>query len=86
VTFLAAALALFFLMSISNRQKNWRAVLLAMIATATLLTFSACGGGGGGGGGGPQNPGTPVGVDPNVVISISGGGVSHSIPLTVNVQ
>jgi hypothetical protein len=85
VTFLAAALALFFLMSISNRQKNWRAVLLAMIATATLLTFSACGGGGGGGGG-PQNPGTPVGVDPNVVISISGGGVSHSIPLTVNVQ
>jgi hypothetical protein len=79
---IAAALAFFFLLSASPSTRRWNTAL-ALLAFAALLTFAACGGGGGGG---PHNPGTPIGVDPNVVVSISGGGVSHNIQLTVNVK
>jgi hypothetical protein len=80
---IGAALAFFFHLSVPMRASRWNAAL-ALLAFAALLSFAACGGGGGGGG--LHDPGTPIGVDPNVVVSISGGGVSHSIPLTVNVQ
>jgi hypothetical protein len=80
---ISAALAFFLLLSASPLTRR-RSAALGVLAFAALLTFAACGGGGGGGG--PHDPGTPIGVDPNVVVSISSGGVSHNIQLIVNVQ
>jgi hypothetical protein len=79
---IGTALAFFLLLSASPLTRRWNAVL-GLLAFAALLGFAACGGGGGGG---PHDPGTPIGVDPNVVVSISSGGVSHNIQLIVNVQ
>jgi hypothetical protein len=75
----------FFVVGAFPTTRRWNTALV-LVALAALLTIASCGGGGGGGGGTPVNPGTPVGVDPNVVVSITSGGVSHSVPLTVNVQ
>jgi Big-like domain-containing protein len=71
-----------FLLSVSPAARRWNAAF-GLLALAALLTFAACGGGGGGS---PHNPGTPIGVDPNVVVSVSSGGVAHNIQLSVNVQ
>lgn len=77
-------LGLLFLLSASKQRKDWQIGVITFLAIAALLTFSACGGGGGGGG--PHNPGTPIGLDPNAMISFTAGGVTHSIPFAVNVQ
>jgi len=66
-------------------RKRPQVAFVTLLAVALLLSFAACGGGGGGGGG-PQDPGTRVGVDPNVMVSFTAGGVAHSIQLTVNVE
>ncbi len=67
------------------RRRRWSAVL-TLVAIASLLVIGSCGGKGGGGG--VTNPGTPVGNDPNVVISFSVAGVTPAptVNLSVNVQ
>ncbi|MGH9712563.1 MAG: Ig-like domain repeat protein [Candidatus Acidiferrales bacterium] len=76
-------LGLLSFLSASKQRKELQTVVITFLAIAALLTFSACGGGGGGG---PHNPGTPVGVDSHAVVSITAGGVTHSIQFAVNVQ
>ncbi|MGA8220746.1 MAG: Ig-like domain-containing protein [Candidatus Acidiferrales bacterium] len=84
-TLFAAIISLLFLVRASSNWKKWQTDFAAFLAIATLLSFAACGGGGGPTGP-PPNPGTPVGLDPNVVISLSSGAVSHNLPLSVNVE
>ena len=59
------------------------AIVFELLAVASLAAMGACGGGGGGG---TTNPGTPVGNDPNAVITLTSGTVSKSITFSVNVQ
>jgi len=67
------------------RQRRWSAAL-TLVAIASLLVIGSCGGNGSGGG--HTDPGTPVGNDPNVVISFSVAGVTPAptVNLSVNVQ
>jgi hypothetical protein len=83
---LGVMIALFFLLAVSSKRKRWHTAFATFLAIATLLTFAACGGSGGGTPPPPPNPGTPVGLDPNVVVMFSSGNVSHTIPLTVDVE
>ena len=83
---LAVMIAILFLLSVSSKRKRWHTAFATFLAIATLLTFAACGGGSSGTTGPPPNPGTPVGLDPNVVVIFSSGNVSHNLPLSVNVE
>ncbi len=67
------------------RRRRWSAVA-TLLAIASLLVISSCGGNGSGGG--HTNPGTPVGNDPNVVITFNVAGVTPAptVNLSVNVQ
>ncbi len=81
-------LALFAILAALRNRKSIE-FALGLATFATLLTFAACGGGGGGGGaggGGGGNPGTPVGLDPNAVVTFTLGTATHSVSLSVNVQ
>jgi hypothetical protein len=60
------------------------AFALGLVTVASLLAIEACGGGGGGGK--TSNRGTPVGNDPNAVITLTSGSVSSSVTFSVNVQ
>ena len=83
---LGVIIALLFLLSLHSKRQRWHTAFATFLAIATLLTFAACGGSGGGTTGPPPNPGTPVGLDPNVVVIFSSGNVSHNLPLSVNVE
>ncbi len=65
------------------RKRRWSAVA-SFIVTAFLMTGVGCGGGGGGGGGG-GDPGTPRGSY-TVVVTATGGALSHTVNFTLNVQ
>ena len=67
-------------------SRNRWSMACAILAIASSAAIASCGGGGGGSG--PTNPGTPVGVDQNVVITFSGAGVTPSptLNLSINVE
>ena len=71
----------------SRQAERW-SVACAILAIASSGCDRLMRGGGGGGGGGPTNPGTPVGVDQNVVITFSGAGVTPNptLNLSINVE
>jgi trimeric autotransporter adhesin len=58
------------------------AFAFGLITIASVLAIEACGGGGSG----TSNGGTPVGNDPNAVITLTSGSVSSSITFSINVQ
>ena len=66
------------------RRRRW-CVAFASLAIALLVVIAACGGGPSGP---PPNPGTPVGLDPNVMVTFNGAGVSPSptLNLPINVE
>jgi hypothetical protein len=70
----------------SGSIKRYRA-LSFVIVLAFLVTIAGCGGGssGGGGGGGNQDPGTPAGTS-NVTIAATGGAITHTTVIAVNVK
>jgi subtilase family serine protease len=84
----SAALACVFCMGIlvagyrSGHRRRW-SLACTILAIASLAAISSCGGGGGGG-----NPGTPVGMDPNVVVTFNGSDVipPPTLNLSVNVE
>jgi hypothetical protein len=67
----------------SSQRKRYFGLALLALVLVSLLMLPACGGGSGGGGGGGNN--TPPG-NYNIMVTGSGGGVSHSaaVALTVN--
>jgi hypothetical protein len=72
---------------VAHRRKRLHlSTAIALVAIASLL-LSACGGGGSGVVG-PTNPGTPVGLYSNVVVTVSGAGINPplTLNLTVNVK
>jgi hypothetical protein len=80
--------ALILFASFGAGRSRW-SMACTILAIAALTVIASCGGGGGGGGGGgPTNPGTPVGVDQNVVITFSGAGVTPNptLSLSINVE
>jgi len=66
------------------RRVRW-SVACTILAIVSLAAIASCGGGGGGG---VTNPGTPVGSDPNVVITFTGAGVTPApvLDLSINVE
>jgi hypothetical protein len=67
-----------------ERPPRWR-VAFVLVAVAALVAMVSCGGGGGGS---SSNPGTPVGLDSNVVVTFSNAGVSPApvLNLPINVE
>jgi subtilase family serine protease len=67
-------------------NQRWRIAVGAALACALLLCSAGCGGGSNGSGpGGGGNPGTPTGTT-NVLITLTSGGITHSLVFTANVQ
>jgi len=68
-------------------QPRW-SLAFGLILLASLVAFASCGGGSSGPPPPPPNPGTPVGLDQNVVVTFNGAGVSPSpaLNLSVNVE
>jgi len=64
-----------------KERRGW-SVALTVLAIVSLVAIGSCGGGGGGGG--VHNPGTPVGLDPGVVINFNVAGVTPAP--TVNIS
>jgi len=90
---LAFVLCLAILFTCFASRRRRLSTILALLAIASAVAIGSCGGGsssggGGGGGGGGGNAGTPVGSDPNVIITFSGAGVTPAptMNLTINVQ
>ena len=70
----------------ARRQRRWVAGAMVVVACVLVAAIAGCGGGGGSnGGGGGGNPGTPAGTTlPAVSVTI--GGVTQSVNITLTVQ
>jgi hypothetical protein len=69
------------------RQRRW-STIFAVLALGSVIVIGSCGGGGSSTPKPPANAGTPMGADPNVIITFSGAGVTPppTVNLTINVQ
>ena len=66
-------------------RRRRRLAVSLVVGLLLTATWTACGGGSSGSGSGGGNPGTAPGKY-SVVVTATGGAVSHSVTLTVNVQ
>ncbi|HKS82021.1 MAG TPA: Ig-like domain repeat protein [Candidatus Acidoferrales bacterium] len=71
----------------AERPRRWR-VAFALFALAAFVAMSSCGGGSSGPPPPPPNPGTPIGLDNNVMLTFSNSGVTPSptLNLPINVE
>lgn len=71
----------------ADRPCRWR-VAFALFALAAFVAMSSCGGGSSGPPPPPPNPGTPIGLDSNVMITFGNAGVTPSptLNLPINVE
>jgi subtilase family serine protease len=69
-----------------KRKRSWRRLLPVLVVLgALILWIPGCGGSGSGGGN--HNPGTPTGSSMvTITASTSGGSLSHSVNITLNIQ
>ena len=78
---LAPVFGCVFLLGIPTDRRRVGNKLIVLLLLTMLLTALSCGGGSGG----SKNPGTPVGSY-SMKVNATGGPVTHTIPITLNVQ